>query len=610
MKRLLVLVLTAVMVFSVAACTGGGDKAEGTTLVVGSPAINGNFMTGFGSSAYDVWVRNLINSYGTWATTYDGEIVLNETVVVDHKVEAQDNGDKVYYFKIADDLVFNDETPITAEHYVFYVLWAASPQWADAGAVTSLGEGIVGYNEYKNGKAERFAGVKLISDYEFSLTIDHEELPYFYENAWTSVHPVAMHVWAPGASVETNDDGSKIVFEGGQSARDPMVEATGRVAHTERFAPTVTCGPYKFVSFENNAVTLKRNPHFKATWDGKKPQIENIVIRHINQDTDVDQVINGEVDMVTGVIEGEKIDKANAASSADVNWYPRNGYGGLFFHCDYGPAAYKEARHALAYLIDRNEVVNHVCGGYAVVTNGEYGLAQWMYQENEDAITRDLHVFSLDYEKANELLDQTPWKFEADGKTPFDPAKAGSDTNYYRHNSKGEVLAWYHLGTEENSVTDSVELQLMAHTPYAGIKFELTRSDFAHLLDHYYEAWTYDAKDRKYHSFNLANSFSEVYDPYYSYHSDWFESVYYNPTMSKDPVLDEKIMAMRSKDPSDLEGYSAAWLEWQKAWNDYLPVIPLYSNQYHDIFGTHVKGVSTTPFLDWSESICDIYIER
>lgn len=608
MKKLLVLVLaTALVAAALVGCTpsepGTPSTGASGTLIVGSPAINGDFIYGFGNSSYDKWVKDLTGGYNaTYTTSPEGEIILNETVVKNLDTEVHDNGDKTYTFEIHNDLKWNDGTGIKADDYIFRLLWDASPEWVEAGAGSSNGDGLLGYSAYNKGEADRFAGAKLLGDYKFSLTIDGESLPYFYETSYVSLSPSPMAVWAPAAKIDSDDGGAMITSdEDGWS----LAFDTKRVAQTERFAPTVSCGPYKFVSFENNAVTLTVNEYFKGDYKGDKPQLEYIIIRYINQTTDVDQAINGEVDAVTGVIEGEKIEKAITAASTDVTFYPRNGYGGIFWHCDYGPAANKEVRKSIAYLMDRQEIIKNVLGGYGSVTNGMYGLAQWMYQDNKAAVDA-LPNFVLNHDKANELLDSTEWKFEANGTTPFDASKAGPDTGYYRHNAAGERLVIRHLGTEDNTVTDNIEIQLMANTPYAGIDWSVTRSDFAQLLDHYYDG-PFMGEDRMYHSFNLATGFTAVFDPYYSsFHSDFMDVYGYNTERVADPTMDRLIEEMRELDPTQVDEYSAAWLEFQKYFNDFLPVIPLYSNQYYDIFRTEVKGFNTTPFLAWAEMICDI----
>ena len=602
MKKFGSLLLVLVLVLSLAGCAEKPPavvEVKETTLVVGTPEISGNFVAGFGNSAYDVMVRNLIQGYETYAVTPAGEIVLNSTAVKKLTTALDADGNKTYTFEMHNDLKWSDGSSVMAKDYVAYILWYASPAWVTAGATSTTGEGLVGYTDYYkavDGK-DRFKGVNLVSDYTFAVTIDKSKLPYFWEITYASFMPINLSKWAPGATIDINADGAKI-------AGVDLVAATSAVATSERFKPTITSGPYKFVSFENNAVTVKMNEYFKGTYEGKKPQLTYVVLKSINQTTDVDQVINGEVDLVTGVIEGEKIEKAKASKTTKVNYYARNGFGGVFMHTDFGPTAIPEVRHALAYLMDRDEIIANVLGGYGSVTNGYYGLAQWMYQENKTAIDAFPH-FARNIAKANELLNTTEWKFEADGKTAFDPAKATAEGTYLRYNAKKEKLAIKHFGTEDNVVTDNVEIQFKANAPLAGIDFSITIGDFDALLSNYYYAYELKPEDRQYHSFNLATNFSVAFDPYYSFHSD-FLGTWQNANQLNDPELDAIMLKMRALDPSQKAEFSAAWLEFQKLWYDILPVVPLYSNEYYDVYNATVKGLNTTPFVNFSQVICDI----
>ena len=600
MKKLGSLLLVLVLVLSLAGCAEKPPavvEVKETTLVVGTPEISGDFVAGFGDSAYDVMVRDLIGGYETYSVTPAGEIVLNPTAVKKLTTALDANGNKTYTFELHNDLKWNDGTPVMAKDYVAYVLWFASPAWVTAGATSTVGEGLVGYSEYYDGTVDRFKGVNLVSDYTFAVTIDAAELPYFWEVAYATFAPINMAVWAPKATIDVNADGAKI-------AGIDLVAATSTIATTERFKPTITAGPYKFVSFENNAVTVKINEHFKGTFDGKKPQLTYVILKSINQTTDVDQVINGEIDLVTGVIEGEKIEKAKASKTTKVNYYARNGFGGVFMHCDFGPTAIPEVRHALAYLMDRDEIIANVLGGYGSVTNGYYGLAQWMYQDNKAAVDAFPH-FARNITKANELLNTTEWKFEADGKTAFDPVKATAQGTYLRYNAKKEKLAIKHFGTEDNVVTDNVEIQFKANAPLAGIDFSITIGDFDALLNNYYYAYELPKGERQYHSFNLATNFSVAFDPYYSFHSDLL-GTWQNANQLNDPELDAIMLKMRKLDPSQKAEFSAAWLEFQKLWYEILPIVPLYSNEYYDVYNANVKGLNTTPFVNFATIICDI----
>ena len=575
------------------------DASDANTLVVGTPAMNGDFIEGFGNSSYDVSIKVLTNGFcNTIDSTDAGEYITNPTIVEKLDVVEDEAGNKVYTFKLYDDLKWSDGTPITAKDYVGSVLWKASPKWLEAGASSNTGLGLLGYKAYLAGETDTFAGVKLIDDLSFSLTIDAAELPYFYENVYAQVGPIPMHVYAPGAEITTTDEGSTF-------GDYDLLAAMQTVSQTERFAPTVCCGPYKFISYENNAVTMEINEYFKGDLDGEKPKIQYSVQKYVNQDTDVEAVIAGDLDLVTGEIEGKKIEAAKAADTTDLHSYLRNGYGLLAMHCDWGVTADPNVRWALAYLIDRSAVIDYVLGGYGGTVNSAYGLAQWMYQDAGDELDEMLTPFNLNIEKANECLDQTEWKFEADGVTPFDATKATADGSYMRYNDKGEKLTINHLGTEDNSVTDVIEIQFTANAPLAGVNFVVTRSDFSALLDNFYYGYE-KGDDRTYNTFNLATNFDAAFDPYtQSWHSDKC-GTWENGCQLADEKLDELIMAMRSVEPGDNDAFIDLWLQYETRWQELMPEIPLYSNEYFDIYNVRVQGLCTTPFANYEDVICKL----
>jgi ABC-type transport system substrate-binding protein len=152
-KKLFSVALTLGLVFAVAACATDEPTtpttpttpapARPTQLVLGSPEISGEFLGGFGNSAYDVWVRNLVNGYGTVAVTPEGEFVVNETVVADFSIFDAPNGDRTYSFRIHNDLVWNDGRQITAADFVYSVLMQASREWVTAGASSTVGRPFV-----------------------------------------------------------------------------------------------------------------------------------------------------------------------------------------------------------------------------------------------------------------------------------------------------------------------------------------------------------------------------------------------------------------------------------------------------------------------------------
>lgn len=628
------------------------------TLVVGTPSLNGDFIAGFGNSSYDNWVRKLIYGYGTIVTTPGGDIVVNPTVVanaatiLNTAVVDETTGDKTYTFEIKTGLKYSDGTAITAKDFVFGLLFSASHEWRVAGASSTAGEFLVGYKTYRpdgtpatdttpaipapTTSADRyFKGVKLLSDMSFSLTIDGSQLPYFYELSLVGTSPMPYHVLAgadfnPAVDIISDTNGTKMTAKA--FSRIPQIVAPGGY----RYAPTVVSGPYKFVSFANQIVTLTKNEHFVGNFEGKVPTIQRVIIRRINQVIDVDLVIGGQVDLIAGVIEGAKIDKAKASANSNVTYYARNGYGILAINCDFGPTADYRVRQAIGLLVDRNEFVDEILGGYGSLVNSMYGLSQWMYEakkeELEDPIT-GLINYQLNVNGANLILNETEWKYESDGTTLFDPAKALAQNNgtiegnvYFRHNAAGQVLQINHMGTVENNITDLIGIQFPKYFGRAGIKFTIKFVEFNELLNNYYYSYnlkpteTNPTDRRMYHTFNLASNFGAAFDPYYSFHSDWYDTWYNANQLVDSPdspampleegelTLDELMVLMRELEPTQRDEYLEYWFDFVVRWNKLLPNLPLYSNEYYDVFNKRISGVTTSPFWDWSDAINDIRI--
>jgi peptide/nickel transport system substrate-binding protein len=648
-----------------------GQALASNTLVVGTPSLNGDFIAGFGNSSYDNWVRKLIYGYGTIVATKGGDFIVNPTVVANHATildtavvhpvrehvipevpatatapavpEIRKNvQDKTYTFEIRQNLTYSDGRPIKAADFVFGLLFSASHEWRVAGATSTAGEYLTGYNigfanpyrpSGQTTSANRyFSGVKLLSEYSFSVTINGYNLPYFYELSLIGTSPMPYHVLAdatfdPAVDIVSDANGTKLTAKA--FTKIPAIVAPGGY----RFAPTVTSGPYRFVSFQNQIVTLARNPEFKGNYEGKIPTIQTVIIKRINQIVDVDLVIAGDVDLIAGVIEGAKIDKAKANVNSNVTFYARNGYGIVAINCDFGPTKDYRVRQAIGLLVDRGEFVDEILGGYGSLVNSMYGLSQWMVEAKQEELDEALINYQLNVGGANTLLATTEWKYESDGVTLFDPAKAATLNNgtiegnvYFRHNAAREVLQINHMGTVENTITDLIGIQFPKYFGRAGIKFTIKFVEFNELLDNYYYSYnlkptTANPTDRRmYHTFNLASNFGAAFDPYYSFHSDWYDTWYNanqlvdsraNPAMplgEGELTIDELTVLMRELNPNQRDEFLEYWFDFVVRWNKLLPNLPLYSNEYYDVFNKRISGVTTSPFWDWSDAINDIRI--
>ena len=393
-------------------------------------------------------------------------------------------------------------------------------------------------------------------------------------------------------------------------------DAMLREANEYRANPSVVDGPYKFNSFANNMVKLDLNENYAGNFKGEKATIPHIILQTVNKNIAVDLLENGDIDLWEAEVDGAKIDQMRAAAEAGkiggYNTFERNGYGNVTFLTDRGATKYKEVRQAIAQLMDRNSFVQSYAGGYGVVTNGMYGTSQWMYKERGADLENnpEFKKYQLNLEAANALLDKTPYKFEADGKTPWDKAKADEEFaknpdgfDYYRYDENGKKLQVNQYGSDESPITTLISNQVPVNAKQVGMEYNVTSGSFATLLEYY----NFPKEDAEYTAFNMGTDFGTPFDPYYQYNSKGFD----NRTKTNDPKADELTVKLRQTDSKDKEGYLDTWEQFEMWYNDYLPEIPLYANQNHSGYSKRVKGFDiNTPLWESEYQINAMTIEN
>ena len=189
MKRLLALILAAVMVFALAACgqqaapvateapaapeataaeeapapAPAEEPKADTPLVVGYDPFNSKFSPFFSETAYDqdVWSMTQISLLGNDRAGamiqkgIEGETIeFNGTPYTyygpaDLEITENDDGTVYYDFKIRDDLVFSDGEPVTIDDVIFSMYVLCDPTYDGNSTLFSLP--IEGVKEYRSG---------------------------------------------------------------------------------------------------------------------------------------------------------------------------------------------------------------------------------------------------------------------------------------------------------------------------------------------------------------------------------------------------------------------------------------------------------------------------
>ena len=441
MKRIMACFLALVLAF----CTVGAMAAgRENKLVVGSTtALSGNFFSpAFGSNTSDLDVQTLLHGYHLVKWNGDeGSYVLNDRVVTSLVKTEDSQGNRTYTLTLCEDLRYSDGTPITVRDYAFSILLNASAQMAEIGGAADGGACLLGAADYKDG-AKALKGVRVLNDSHLAITVSAEYRPFFYELGLLDYAPYPISVIAPGCQVK--DDGEGAYIDGAFTAdvlRGTMLDAqTGYVTH-----PSVVSGMYTLVSYDGAQAEFELNRNYKLAERDTVP-IKRIVFKTVSNDTMIDELQNGTVDLLTKVTSASAVEQGNKLPYAYAKVsYPRTGLSMISFCCESGAVSSQAVRQAIAYCTDRDAIVSSYVGANGQRVDGYYGVGQWVYQlvsgkmatpvarvsnaasDEEKAAynaTMDdwnslslanVATYALNLDAAKALLDQDGWALNADG---------------------------------------------------------------------------------------------------------------------------------------------------------------------------------------------------
>ncbi len=577
------------------------------------------------NNATDKMIRDLTNDYDTVIFDQFGQMVMNATTAASIDQTANDDGSITFTVKINEGLTYNNGEPITAADYAAYALVYYAPATKEAGATVSA-DSVVGAKAYQAGETKELAGVRLLDPYTYSISITPDYANYYYALSYASLAPLYLPLYG-GEGLTVKDDGNGAYLDGGELTAD------GVNASRYVYEGRVVAGPYMIKSLDTGALTatLEINPNYNGNFEGVKPSIQTIVIVKAEDDTMMDAFKTSEINFLSQLSEGDKINAAlDMVDTGDYSYchYTRNGYGKLMFQCDFGPTQFAAVRQAIAYLLDREEFCTTFTGGYGSVVNGPYSTAQWMYQESEEVFNEKLNNYAYDPAKAVEVLEADGWTLNADG-TEY----SGTGVRYKEVTAEeagdfalnvtlddGRILMPLHImwaSSEGNSVSDLLATMLTngKQTADAGMVIEQNVMTFSELLNWMYRDTSVGDQYgvRTYGMYNLATGFADVYDYAFNFASDP-ESEYvkmgYNQNYIFDKELDDDTMDMVYK---AAPGDDAAFLDYfQKfiiRFNELAVELPLYCNDYHTFFPSWLKNYNESSLWDFQKAIVYASIE-
>lgn len=292
-----------------------------------------------------------------------------------------------YRWRIVPNAVWSDGVPITGKDYLAGVQAVAR----SAKTLRASGfEDIVGFTDYRDGKAPTIAGIRVDANDPkvFSVRFTRVFCPALASAFGPAAGPLPAHVFG------------KYLAPGRGAAIDDAAENT---------APPVSSGPFLFVRWKrNDELVLDRNgAYFRGP-----PYLDGYVLKVVRDVTAMaSQLKSGEVNL--GVIEPKDADDIKRRDSLRIYTFQDLSYdyvGWNMRSASVSALADKRVRQALAYGLDVDAVIQRALLGYGVRVYQHHLAQSWAAADPSQ-----LQHFSYDPKRASDLLAEAGFTMGPDG---------------------------------------------------------------------------------------------------------------------------------------------------------------------------------------------------
>ncbi|WP_395674998.1 ABC transporter substrate-binding protein [Inquilinus sp.] len=346
-------------------------KARKDTVVASISAPQGVFNPYFFSNGWDENVTEVI--FGR-LINYDSQGKLIPEQAESWTV-SPDN--LVYAIKLRPGLTFSDGSPVTAEDVAFTLTVLHDPTLESETDITPAA--IAGGAEYKAGKADSIAGIKVIDPQTIEIT---------------TTRPGAKTLYLLGGPVLSKAHYGKGFARGQLDG----IRALG--------GDPLGAGPYVFDKFiPGQEVRFHANPRYYAG----APGVEHFIYRITSDATKLQLFQTGETDYDGFTVSQDNVDALQSLGFAAINLYGASDYSMIEFNPKDPLLQDVRVRHALTYGLDRQTLVTVVYQGYGLVATQPVAPVSWAYDSSA------VEPFAYDPAKAAALLDEAGWKAGSDG---------------------------------------------------------------------------------------------------------------------------------------------------------------------------------------------------
>ncbi|WP_282171853.1 oligopeptide ABC transporter substrate-binding protein [Cytobacillus firmus] len=564
MKKSAFWLLSLLLVMSVflAACSGGGEKANTEKEPKDDGKASGEVKEGgtvtFGYTQPFKGVLSFAYYEGeddanALQFMHEGLLKVNDELISEPNLadyELSEDNTKLT-FKLKQGVKWHDGEELTAEDMEFAWYLIADPTYE--GARFANVAMIKGAQEYKDGKADKIEGIKVVDDYTIEVTVTEPSVNLL-ENIW--IYPEPKHYYGDISSKELPD------------------------ADQIRKAP-IGVGPFKVKNIvPGEMIEFER---FDDYWQGPA-KLDGVVYKIIDGSLAQGLVQNGEID----VIEAPK-DQWEAIKALDnVNPVEADAMSYSYIAFDWGHYDTKKGvvvsdnkkfqnkslRHAMAHAIDRQAFIDGFANGLGKPLNTPFPSVSWAKIDDSE-----INPYEYDPEKAKKLLDEAGYvdkdgdgfREDPEGK-PFTinfDAMAGAETSEAR--AQFILQSWQEVGLNAKLNGGSLK-------------------DFNLFYD------TIEADDPSVETFMGAWGLANDPDPAGIWLSTdkWNMWRWYNE--KSDELIKKGVTFPEDASKDVTEHRQEVYNEWQKLVNDELPIIFFEQRVDPWAINKRVGGVKVTPF--------------
>lgn len=372
-----------------------GEPKQGGTLTVGTfsdiVSVNPIFVQDTASGDAEQFLYAKLFDYDK-----EGNVVAEPWSLAAEPMKISEDG-LTYEVKLKDNLKWSDGQPITADDVKFTLETIMNPETGSP-AISNF---------------DKVSKIEVADAQNLKITMKQVYAPFKYSLA-AEIAP--QHV-----------------------LKDIKVTEMQKNSYGTDPAKTVTSGPWKWTEWKQKEyLKFDANPDY---W-GPKPNISTVVYKiYADQNTEVQALIKGDIDLVSGVPVTQldavkKIDSINVASLpgpqyefVGLNRKPEN------FKDKFVPWEGQKTRQAMAYAVNRQGMVDNVLKGVGQLMNAPFMPNSWA--DPGDAAVN----YQFDPEKAKQLLAEEGWKAGSDGILVKDGHRFSFELQYNSGNSRREQVS-------------------------------------------------------------------------------------------------------------------------------------------------------------------------